>query len=219
MNKDVDHDQQRIPEVVITRVSRYHSTLYMLEREGIDVISSRELGEIEGLSPAMVRKDLSTFGSFGRRGLGYNVTSLKNNITRILGLNRKRNIAIIGAGQFSNVLITSDIFQEKNLFIAKIFDNTKELINKKLRGIVISDIRNLEKELDPEEIDLAVIALPPNQVQSIVDRLSRIGVKGVLYFASRNLKIPDHMVVRKRDISVDLGALTYHINHKNCWQQ
>ena len=215
MNKHTDLQRCRISDVVIGRLSRYHSALYLLEREGIWTVSSEKLGEMEGVPSVQVRKDLSYFGSFGQRGVGYDVLSLKDSIARILGLNRKWNIAIIGAGQISSVLINSEIFRKKNLLITKVFDNTRELIGKTLKDIKISDMRNLEKEVDPGEIDLAIIALPPAEVQSAVDRLSRIGVEGVLYFASRSVKAPDHMAVRKRDISVDLGTLTYHITNKN----
>jgi len=206
--------KKRISNTVISRLSRYHSTLYLLERDGVWTVSSQQLAEIEGLSAAQVRRDLSMFGSFGRRGVGYDVQVLKENISRILGLNQEWNIAIIGVGQLSYVLINSEIFREKNLFIKKIFDNTAEMIGKKLGDIEVSDMRNLEKELDPGMIDLAIIALPPVQVQSVVDRLSRIGIKGVLYFASRSVKVPDQMAIKKRDISIDLGALTYDISRK-----
>ena len=201
-----------ISDVIISRLSRYHSTLCLLEREHVWTVSSQQLAEMEGLSPAQVRKDLSVFGSFGQRGVGYDVQTLRENIGRILGLNREWNIAVIGVGQFGNVLINSEIFREKNLHIKKIFDTAPEMIGKKLKDIEISDIADLEKKLTPEEIDLAIIALPPVQVQSVIGRLSRIGIKGVLYFASRSVKTEGHMAVRKRDISVDLGALTYDIS-------
>ncbi len=202
----------RISDTVIRRLSRYHSTLCLLERENVWTVSSQQLAEIEDLSPAQVRKDLSMFGSFGRRGVGYDAQTLKENIGRILGLNREWNIAVIGVGQLGNVLINSEIFREKDFFIKKIFDNTPEMIGRKLKDIEVSDIANLEKELDPEEIDLAVIALPPIQVQSIIDRLSKIGIKGALYFASRSVKVQGQMAIRRRDISIDLGALTYDIS-------
>ncbi|MBW1781496.1 MAG: redox-sensing transcriptional repressor Rex [Deltaproteobacteria bacterium] len=151
------------------------------------------------------------FGSFGRRGVGYKVRTLRENIGRILGLNREWNVAVIGAGQLSNVLMHSEIFREKNLLIKKIFDNTPEMISKRIRGIEVSDMANLEKELNPEEIHLAVIVLPPVEVQSMIDRRSKMGIKGALYFASRTVNVRGRMVVRKRDISIDLGGLTYDI--------
>ena len=215
MDGYADNQKYRIPQATITRLSRYHSTLYQLEREHIFMVSSEMLGEIEGLSAAQVRRDLSLFGSFGQRGVGYDVITLKENISRILGLNRRWNIAIIGAGQISSVLIRSEIFREKNLHIVKIFDNMEELIGKKLGDIVISDIKNLETELDPSKVDLVVIALPPDDVQSTVDRLSKIGIKGVLYFASRYIKAPEQIVIKRRDISIDLGTMTYQITNKD----
>lgn len=212
------HCKNPISDVVIRRLSRYQSTLFLLEREGIWTVSSQRLAEIEGLSPAQVRKDLSVFGSFGQRGVGYDVQTLRKNIGRILGLNREWHIAVIGVGQLSNVLAHSEIFREKNFSIKKIFDDAPEMIGRKLKDIEVSAIADLEKELTPEEIDLAVIALPPFQVQSIIDRLSKIGIKGALYFASRTVKIEGQMAVRKRDISIDLGSLTYAISKNECRQ-
>ena len=215
MNQDKNNNKQKIPEIVIERLSRYHSTLYLLEKEGVFLVSSERLAQIEGLSDAQVRRDLSFFGSFGQRGVGYDVITLKNSISNILGLNREWNIAIIGTGHISNVLLNSEIFREKNLNIVKIFDKIRHLIGQNMEGIVISDIKDMETELDPEIVDLVVIALPPAEVQSMVNRLSKIGIKGVLYFASRSINVPDQMIVRKRDISIDLGTLAYQITHKN----
>ncbi len=151
--------------------------------------------------------------------MGYYVSTLKQQIAKILGLDRSWSIVLIGAGQFSTVLMNSDIFIKKNLRIAKIFDKTPELIGKKIDGVLISDLRNLESEIEVGKDDLAIVAVPPPEVQSIINRLGKIGFKGVLYFASRTVNAPENMVVRNQDISVELGTLTYHLTHKSSFKR
>jgi len=182
-----------------------------LENAGVQTVSSQRLGKIEGVNPSQIRKDLSMFGSFGHRGFGYEVSQLKAHITEILGLNRKWSLVIIGAGQLSNVFINSGAFRKRNLRIRKIFDDTPELIGKKIKGISVSGMKNLEEEIDPETDNLAIIAVPPNRVQSVIDRLGKIGIKGALYFAARAVNAPEDMVVVNQDVSVELGTLTYHL--------
>lgn len=198
----------------VRRLSTYLRTLAVLEQAGVDVISSQELGEMEGISAAQVRKDLSSFGCFGRRGLGYGVSQLKAQITGILGINRIWNLVLIGAGQLSEVFINSEAFKRNNFCVRKIFDNAPELIGNKIEGITVLDIGDLEKEIHPETDDLAIIAMPPRNVQSVIDRLGKTGIKGVLYFAARAVNAPKHMIVVNQDISIALGIITYHITNR-----
>lgn len=211
MNRKLNHYPKRISDAVIRRLSLYYRTLDILERSGIEAVSSQKLGEIEGIPDFRIRKDLSYFGSFGERGVGYNVSSLKKHITKILGLDRKWNIVLIGGVSFGAVLLNSEILRKKNLCITKIFDRTPEFVGKKINNIPVWDIDNLEKEIDPHTDDLAIIAVPPPEVQSVVDRLGKIGLRGILYFASRAISAPENTVIRNQDISVELGTITYHI--------
>jgi redox-sensing transcriptional repressor len=198
----------------IGRLSEYLRTLAVLEQTGVEVISSQELGGMEGKSATQVRKDLSSFGCFGRRGLGYSVSQLKAQITGILGVDRIWNLVLIGAGQLSEVFINSEAFKRNNFCVRKIFDNAPALIGKKIEGITVLDIGDLEKEINAETDDLAIIAMAPRNVQSIIDRLGKIGIKGVLYFAARAVNAPKNMIVVNQDISVTLGIITYHITNR-----
>ncbi|MBW1800415.1 MAG: redox-sensing transcriptional repressor Rex [Deltaproteobacteria bacterium] len=192
----------------------YYRTLDVLEIAGMDNVSSQKIGEIEGVTAAQVRKDLSAFGSFGCRGFGYNVSELKRHLQRILGLDRLWNVVLIGAGQIGNVFINSEAFKMKNFRITKIFNKGPAFIGEKINNIVVSDIKNLEREMNPETDRLVIIAISPPEVQPVIDRLGKIGVKGVLYFAARSVVVPENMVVVNRDISNDLGTLTYHVVHE-----
>jgi redox-sensing transcriptional repressor len=209
--KKTNNGSNQISDVSIRRLSSYLRTLDMMEKTGVDIVSSRKLSEIEGASDGLIRKDLSLFGSFGVRGSGYPVAALKENIIKILGLDRKWKIILIGIGETSRIFLDSETFRKKNFQITKIFHNSTEFIGRKIYDLGIEDVKNLEKEVDPRLVDLAVVAVPPPDVQSIIDRLGKIGVKGALYFAARSVAIPDNMVVRNLDVSIELGTLTYHI--------
>ncbi len=209
--KKTNNGSNQISDVSIRRLSSYLRTLDTLEKAGVDIVSSRKLSEIEGASDGLIRKDLSLFGSFGVRGSGYPVAALKENIIKILGLDRKWKIILIGIGETSRIFLDSETFKKKNFQIIKIFHKAPEFIGRKVYDLIIADVKNLEKEVDPSLVDLAIVAVPPPDVQSIIDRLGKIGVRGALYFASRSVAIPDNMIVRNLDVSIELGTLTYHI--------
>lgn len=197
--------------LIIRRLSTYLRTLDHLRNKGVEVISSSDLERIEGVTQSLIRRDLAEFGSFGVRGVGYNVPMLREQIAEILGFDRKRKVVLIGAGGFSSVLMHSDSFRRRNLEVVQIFDKTPEHVDRSLEGIPVYDMERLEQELDSRDVDLAIIAVPPPEVQNIIDRLSLIGVRGALYFAARPVRVPENMVVMNMDITVELGVLTYQL--------
>lgn len=197
--------------LIVRRLSTYLRTLDHLRNKGVEVISSSDLERIEGVTQSLIRRDLAEFGSFGVRGVGYNVPMLREQIAEILGFDRKRKVVLIGAGGFSSVLMHSDSFRRRNLEVVQIFDKTPEHVDSSLEGIPVYDMERLEQELDSRDVDLAIIAVPPPEVQNIIDRLGRIGVRGALYFASRPVRVPENMVVMNMDITVELGVLTYQL--------
>jgi redox-sensing transcriptional repressor len=205
---------EKISESTIRRLSIYYRTLNRMEKQEVKRTTSMELADIEGISPVMVRKDLSFFGTFGHRGVGYDVQTLKSQLANILGLNRRWGLVIIGGGQFWNVLINSQILKENNLVIKKVFENDPNLVKIHDNSIGLYPINELEKQIDPQEDHIAIIALPPPEVQSIIDRLGKIGMKAVLYMASRSVKAPNNMVVMNQDISIKLGMMTYKVLEK-----
>ena len=204
----------KISDSTIRRLSIYYRTLNRLEKQDVKRITSLELADIEGISSVMVRKDLSCFGTFGCRGVGYDVRLLKTELANILGLSRRWGLVIIGGGRFSNVLINSQILKENNLIIKKVFEKDPDLMKNSDDPIIVYPIDQLEKQIDPEEDHIAIIALPPPEVQAVIDRLGKIGMKAVLYMASRSVKAPENMVVMNQDISIILGMMTYKILEK-----
>lgn len=205
----------KISDSCIRRISIYFRALKLFEKKGMRYITSMELAEIDGRYPAQVRKDLSYFGCFGVRGVGYNVSRLKNALGRVMGLDRGWGLVVIGSAQYSDVLINSITLKSNNFNINKIYDKDPE-VYKNTSGVVsVFHIDRLEETLDPDLDNIAIIALPPSEVQDMLNRLGCLGVKAVLYLASRPVRVPDNMVVVSQDISIELGMLTYRLNEKN----
>lgn len=210
-NEKAKSKTERISESSLRRLSVYYRTLNRMEKQDIQITTSMGLAEIEGISPAMVRKDLSFFGTFGCRGIGYDVHALKKQLAEILGLSKKWSLVVIGGGQFGDVLINSQALRDCNFTIKKIFEKDPDSIINNDDQVSVYPVDQLERYIDPQEDHIAIVALPPPEVQSIIDRLGKIGLKAVLYIASRAVKAPENMVVMNQDISIKLGMMTYKV--------
>jgi len=205
----LENSRKRISESTIHRLSLYYRILSILEKENYETVSSKELAKREKLTPAQVRKDLSFFGSFGTRGLGYPVPELKKRIGEILGLHRQWNVALIGVGNIGSALVGYKEFQRQGFNINLIFDNDQRKIGSNHKGIVVSDIRNLEKELRDNKVEIVIIAVPATVAQYIVDEAVKAGIKAVLNFAPANLKVPDDVYLRNENMSMELEYLSF----------
>jgi len=207
--------KKRISESTIHRLSLYYRALSLLEKENYETVSSKELAKREKLTPAQVRKDLSFFGSFGTRGLGYPVAELKKKIAEILGIDRLWKVALIGVGNIGSALVSYKEFQRQGFQIVKLFDNDQRKIGSNHKGIVISDIANLATELATDQIEMVVIAVPATVAQYIVDDIVNSGVKAILNFAPVNLKVPPEVYLRNENMSMELEYLSFALvnNH------
>ena len=207
--------RKRISESTIHRLSLYYRALSLLEKENYETVSSKELAKREKLTPAQVRKDLSFFGSFGTRGLGYPVKELRAQISSILGLDRSWRVALVGVGNIGSALVSYKEFSKQGFQIVKLFDNDQRKIGSNHKGIVVSDIRNLESELRTDRIEMVVLAVPATVAQYIVDDVVKAGIKAILNFAPANLKVPDDVYLRNENMSMELEYLSFAIvnNH------
>jgi redox-sensing transcriptional repressor len=201
--------RKRISESTIHRLSLYYRALSVLEKEDYETVSSKELAKRERLTPAQVRKDLSFFGSFGTRGLGYPVTELKKKIAGILGINRSWRVALIGVGNIGSALVSYKEFMKQGFNIVKLFDNDQRKIGSNHKGIIVSDINNIEQELAEEKIEMVVLAVPATVAQYIVDDVVNAGVKAILNFAPVNLRVPDDVYLRNENMSMELEYLSF----------
>jgi len=207
--------KKKISESTIHRLSLYFRALDALEKKGNETVSSKELARREKLTPAQVRKDLSFFGSFGTRGLGYPVRDLKNRIAHILGLDREWRIALIGVGNVGSALVSYKEFLRQGFKIVKLFDNDQRKIGSNHKGIVVGDIKNLTTELKDAAIEMVVICVPGQDAQYIADEVVKSGVRAILNFAPANLKVPDGVFLRNENMSMELEYLSYALvnNH------
>jgi redox-sensing transcriptional repressor len=206
---------RRISESTIRRLSVYYRQLAILESEGYHTVSSKELARREKLTPAQVRKDLSFFGSFGTRGLGYPTTELKAKIAGILGIDLVWHVALVGAGNIGSALASYKEFAKQGFEINSIFDNDQRKIGSNHRGITIEDIETLPQALKKHHIEIIVVAVPASQAQKIADIAVNAGVKAILNFAPINLKVPPDVVLRSMNMSMEMEYLSFYLCNRH----
>jgi len=205
--------KKKISESTIRRLSLYYRALSLLEKENYETISSRELARREKLTPAQVRKDLSFFGSFGTRGLGYPVSELKERIARILGIHREWNVAMIGVGNIGSALVSYKEFQKQGFAIKLVFDNDQRKIGSNHKGLIVSDIKDMPRLLRENNIEMVILAVPAIVAQYIVDEVVAAGIKAILNFAPINLKVPEDVFVRNENMAMELEYLSFAISN------
>ncbi len=201
----------KIPEATVMRLSLYSLFLEQAEQEGKVTVSSGEIAEGAGVSPAMVRKDLAYFGEFGTRGIGYNAGDLNRQIRRILGLNREWPVILVGAGKLGSALALYEGFVRRGFHIVGVFDNDPERFGKKLGQVVVQPVSQMEEVIRKRGVEMAIIAVPADAAQEVAERLVDAGVKAILNFSPRVLNVPKEVVVRHVDFSVHLGVLTFNL--------
>lgn len=181
---------------------------------GQETISSDELAERAGTTSAQVRKDLSVFGSFGKRGLGYGVAELLQTLREIIGLNRKWRVALIGAGKIGSALITYRNFQQRGFEIEAVFDSDPEKVGRKWGAREILDDASMERVLAENSIEIAVIAVPADAAQAVVDRVVAAGVEAILNFAPVRLRVPPTVALRNVDMVVEMEGLAFALSSR-----
>jgi len=199
----------RISESTVRRLSHYYRVLEEVEAEGGRLISSHRLAEREGVTSAQVRKDLSCFGSFGRRGLGYNVAHLRQEIRAILGLDRRWRVAVVGVGNLGTALLLYRGFERQGFDVVAAFDRDPARIGRPLGRLTVRDIAELPAAAREGGFDLGVIATPLKAAQEVADALVAAGVRGILNLAPRKLFVPAHVALRTVDMTVEFESLSF----------
>lgn len=199
----------RISESTVRRLSHYYRVLEEVEAEGGKLISSHRLAQREGVTSAQVRKDLSCFGSFGRRGLGYNVAHLREEIRSILGLDRRWRVVVVGVGNLGTALLSYRGFENQGFDVVAAFDSDPARIGKPLGALVVRDVSELPQAAKEERLDLGVIATPLRAAQEVADALVAAGVRGILNLAPRKLFVPPHVALRTVDMTVEFESLSF----------
>jgi redox-sensing transcriptional repressor len=205
---------RKIADSTVRRLSLYLHFLEEFEQQGTATVSSEELAGRGGTTSAQVRKDLSFFGSFGKRGLGYSVPELVRRLREILGLGRTYRVAVIGAGKIGSALVRYRGFRHRGFEIVAIFDNDPLKIGLPIEGLVVRDVKQLEQSLIGEPVDIAVIVTPAEAAQGIADRVAALGVKALLNFAPIQVSVPDDVVVKSVNLALELEVLSYALTNR-----
>lgn len=205
---------KKVSEPTIGRLSLYLRLLVELKEAGVETVSSDELASQSGTTAAQVRKDLSVFGTFGKRGLGYEVEELEARVRDILGLETEWSVALVGAGRIGAALYGYENFRRQGFFIEAVFDKDPAKVGQRWDGLEVQPDDAMEAVVRDREIEIAVLAVPAGSAQPVADRLVASGVRGILNFAPTRLEVPSHVVVRSVDMALEMEGLSYALTRR-----
>lgn len=205
---------RRPPEISISRLALYLRFLedYIKEKGPQSTINSTELAQFLDINPHQIRKDLSYFGKFGERGVGYRSEELRDKIIRILGLSKKWNLCLCGAGNLGSALLAYRGFKQMRLDIVAIFDNNPGKIGKTIQGVKVYSPESISSVVERLNIDIAIIAVGLTSAQKIADNLINSGIRAILNFAPVKINAPKNVKLRNVDLSTELINLTYFLS-------
>jgi len=205
---------RKIAESTVRRLSLYLRFLEEFEEQGASTVSSAALAARGGTTSAQVRKDLSFFGSFGKRGMGYEVSALKVQLLEILGLDRRYRVVVIGAGKIGSALVQYGGFRARGFDLVAIYDNDPKKIGRQWNGLTVRHVAQLEKDLEQQHADIAAVVTPAEAAQQVAERLVECGVNAILNFAPVQLQVPDSVAVKTVNLVLELEALSYVIANR-----
>ncbi len=208
-----------IPDATVSRLPMYHRALVALSSRGVLLVSSEELADAAGVSSAKLRKDLSFLGSYGTRGVGYEVEFLLYQIARALGLTQEWSVVIVGVGNLGQALAGYPGFASRGFKVVGLFDADPQLVGHEVtvagRGVVVRDMKDLATTVRSSGASIGVIATPEHSAQDVCDRLVAHGVTSILNFAAVLLDVPDDVHVRRVDLATELQILAFHEQRKS----
>lgn len=205
---------RKIADSTVRRLSLYLRFLEEFEEQGTATVSSEALALRGGTTSAQVRKDLSFFGSFGKRGLGYAVPELASQLREILGLGRTYRVILLGAGKIGSALVQYRGFHKRGFDIVGIYDVDPGKIGKEWYGIPVRHVDELESRIRADPVDIAVLVTPAEVAQEIADRLVGLGIKAILNFAPVQLNVPEDVSVKNVNLALELEALSYALTNR-----
>ena len=192
----------------------YLRALTDLAERGISSVSSEELAGVAGVRSAKLRKDLSHLGSYGVRGVGYEVEMLAHEISRELGVTQDRPVAIVGLGNLGQALAAYSGFATRGFRVVALMDRDREVVGQEVAGMIVGSVDDLEQIVTGSGVAIGVIATPASSAQPVCDRLVAVGVRSVLNFAPCVLSVPEGVAVRKVDLATELQILAFHERRK-----
>jgi redox-sensing transcriptional repressor len=200
-----------IPDVVVRRLTQYYHTLQQCHERNMEIISSQTMGEMLNLTAAQIRKDLSYFGGFGKQGIGYNVATLLEQLRYILGLRQTWRMALVGVGNLGRALLHYEGFIEEGFTIVALFDSDPSKVGTSLNKLIIHDDADIVQLVPELDIDIALLAIPPDKAQEVTNMFIEAGVKAILNYAPVTVRVPKGVWVRQVDPLAALESMTFYL--------
>ncbi len=207
--------KKEISKAVINRLPRYYRYLGDLLEKDVVRISSKDLSERMKVTASQIRQDLNNFGGFGQQGYGYNVEYLHSEIGKILGLDTKYNVIIIGAGNLGQALANYVDFERRGFYVRAIFDVSPKLIGTQIRGNIVKSSEEMEEYVKNNQVDIAAITVPKNRAPQLASELVRLGIKGIWNFAPTDLNLPKDVTVENVHLAESLMKLSYRLSGRD----
>jgi redox-sensing transcriptional repressor len=201
---------RNIPEATVARLPLYLRALVTLSDQGVSICSSNDLATAAGVNPAKLRKDLSYLGSYGTRGVGYDIEFLRYHVARALGQTQDWDVIIVGVGRLGSALCAYNGFSSRGIRIAALVDSDPAKVGTTVGGLTVAPMSELGSLVREHHVAIAVIATPGAAAQEVADALVKAGVTSILNFAPAIVSVPDSVTVRKVDLSIELQILAYH---------
>ncbi len=205
-------EEKEISRAVISRLPRYFRYLGELKDDGVERISSQELSERMKVTASQIRQDLNNFGGFGQQGYGYNVKYLYEEIGKILGLDKKHNLILIGAGNLGQALANYVNFEKRGFIIKGIFDANPNICGKIIRDIAIAPMQDIASFMQKNDVDIAILTIPKNEAVEVANLLVSYGIKAIWNFAHIDLNVPEGIIVENVHLSESLMRLSYNLD-------
>lgn len=206
------YDRMQVPSATIQRLPVYLRCLLSAQAAQQQLINSDGLAQMAGSNAAQVRKDLSYFGELGTRGLGYDVDELVSHLLRLLGIEERRRVAIVGFGRLGGALQSYPGFSERGFEVAAVVDADPDKVGGDVGGLTVRHIDELADVIESEGIDLVVVTTPAEAAQSVADVAVAAGVRAILNLAPVSITVPDGVLVRHADLAVELQVLSFHLS-------
>lgn len=202
-------EEQRISDSTVRRLSGYYRVLQDVAEMGAVTVSSAELARRLAVTSAQVRKDLSLFGQFGKRGMGYDIRQLRDELRAILGLNRVWHVCLVGAGNLAHALFAYKEFAREGFVIEAVLDNDPAKIGQAWNGLEVEPVARLAEIVRTRTLDMGIVTTPASAAQEVADLLVAAGVRGILNFAPRQLFVPKHVSLRNVNLAIELESLSF----------
>lgn len=212
-NSPVPAMNPRISDSALRRLSHYMRFLEAFEAAGRGTVSSEELADRGGTTSAQVRKDLSHFGSFGKRGLGYPVPELRARLAAILGIDRRWKVALVGAGKLGAALHAYDGFRRRGFHVVAVFDADSRKIGRRWGSLTVEDVACLETSVREKEVEIGIVVTPADAAQEVADAMVEAGITAILNFAPAKLVLPENVTLRDVNLAIELEALCFALTH------